>query len=114
MSDLEAFFQPYNPLKVSSIKHRDNKYYAFVTFQDKDAASSALESKQGSELFGRRLYIDWAGKTYEPKYRSSQRNIGNLSKLRKADEGQLYQKSHTQKERQFSRPNKRRHQTIFS
>lgn len=65
ISDLEAFFKPFDCATVASIKHRDNKYYTFVSFGSREAASQAMEKRHGSELFGRHIYLDWAGKTYE-------------------------------------------------
>lgn len=65
MSDLEAFFRSFGVIRVSTIKQRDNKFYAFVTFPTREKASEAMDKNQEMELFGRKLYIDWAGKTYD-------------------------------------------------
>lgn len=65
MSDLEAFFRSFEAIRVSTIKQRDNKFYAFVTFPTREKANEAMDKNQGMELFGRKLYIDWAGKTYD-------------------------------------------------
>lgn len=75
-ADLQDLFEPLGATRVSSIKQRDLKPYAFITFDKKEVAAKALEEKEGKDFMGRTLHISWAGKSGENRKtdRSSSRN----------------------------------------
>lgn len=53
--DVERHFEPYGRLVRVEIK----KNYAFVQFQDQDAATKALNSCNGSSLQGRQIAVEY-------------------------------------------------------
>ena len=57
--------------------------FAFIQFSDTDSATGQMSEKQGAELEGQSLYIDYTGakSSFKPKDRSfgSDRSFGNSS-----------------------------------
>lgn len=91
-SDIRKLFSSYEDLKISDIKIRDNKAFAFVTFGSREDAKEAIDKFAGREFQGRNLIVDWSNKAGESRSRLPKSGQGAPFREKSPEPGKRYKK----------------------